>query len=491
MSFRELLKKSEKCSLSEDRCTAYELERSDMPGLLCRFLQRQAVPAASLDPIRQPAMNVDRWVCFKEIFSEQTKQTRKGLVRLVKALHAVIETAEALPVWRHKKERGLKALTEPIPLKLRPLKNNDFVAPILPETMQPQALVMVEPLVQLSELTQYLLRVTPVTDARYLAECFALVGGTIRETSSGELMSILAFEVLHADLPLPIHTVRRAKSGETQRVLLSAVDHQLVSKSSTTLPLTNLHVGLCRLQATAGLKAYGPLLDELTATLHGHVVSQSADEGQQKDERVQKVWQEILSLASTNMAEALLVVASEHARICGLSSPSGDGEGGEGGGDGVEPSMRVHTVMIIVSDEVPFELFWPMVRDDILAAVREFYPRGVPSQLEEQVQGGVAQSGMGPVAQKLSLEEAETLAARVGHVVQTAVVVDQAALQEAQRAAAKGNPNAEAIVVGRRVQFSPKGGKEWLPAVVVGRISGGPSGPRAGANDKFDLIDDH
>ena len=43
-------------------------------------------------------------------------------MRLVKALHAVIETGEALPVWRHKKERGLRALTEPIALKLRLVK---------------------------------------------------------------------------------------------------------------------------------------------------------------------------------------------------------------------------------------------------------------------------------------------------------------------------------------------------------------------------------
>ena len=33
------------------------------------------------------------------------------------------------------------------------------------------------------------------------------------------------------------------------------------------------------------------------------------------------------------------------------------------------------------------------------------------------MQTGVMQNGMGPIAQKLTLEEAETLAARVGHVV--------------------------------------------------------------------------
>jgi len=491
MNFRELLKKAEKCALNEERCTAYELERSAIPGLLRHFLKHHATPS-SLDPMRQPTMNHDRWTYFKEIFSEQTKQTRKGLVRLVKALHAVIDTGEALPVWRHKKERGLKALTEPVPLRLRLLKTGSAMNPFIPEGMRPQAAVMVEPLAQLSELTKYLIRVTPIVDPQYLTECFQLVGGTVRETGSGDLLTILAFEVLHADLPLPIHTVRRENTGETLRVLLSITEHQLVSKPNTSTPFVALHVALGRLHAVGGSQAYGSLLDDLVASLQGQPLP-SGEEGQSRPESVQQVWQETLSLSSQNAAQAVAVITSERARISELSAGNSNGEGGEGGAsDGVDPTMRVHTVMIAVSDEVPFELFWPMVRDDILAAVRELHPRGVTSSLEENVQAGVAQNGMGPIAQKLSLEEAETLAARVGHVVQTAVVVDQAAVQEAQRAAAKGNQNTEAIAVGRRIQFSPKSGKEWTPAIVVGCTSGGTStaGSRSGANDKFDIIDD-
>ena len=69
----------------------------------------------------------------------------------------------------------------------------------------------------------------------------------------------------------------------------------------------------------------------------------------------------------------------ERARVAGIMFPSGDGQtdGTGGAEDGVDPSMRVHTVMIAVSDEVPFDLFWPMVRDDILSAVRELHPRGL------------------------------------------------------------------------------------------------------------------
>merc|ERR1719183_2339877 len=91
--------------------------------------------------------------------------------------------------------------------------------------------------------------------------------------------------------------------------------------------------------------------------------------------------------------------------------------------------MRVHTVSIAASDDIPFDLFWPMVREDILGAVCEICP---PSrrQSEEQVQAGIAVNNMGPIAARLTLEEAEMLAARVGHIVQTAVTVDADAVKD-------------------------------------------------------------
>lgn len=122
LSTRELLKKTEKGAITEERVAAYELERSNMPGLLLRFLKhRAAVPAEgdAADAVRHPGMNAERWAAFRDAFGDSTKHARKGLGRLMKALHAVIETGEALPVWRHKKERGLRALTEPLALRPR------------------------------------------------------------------------------------------------------------------------------------------------------------------------------------------------------------------------------------------------------------------------------------------------------------------------------------------------------------------------------------
>ena len=47
---------------------------------------------------------------------------------------------------------------------------------------------------------------------------------------------------------------------------------------------------------------------------------------------------------------------------------------------------------------------------------------------------------MGPLATRLTLEEAEMLAARVGHVVRTAVSVDQNAVQEIKKDKDKKDP---------------------------------------------------
>ena len=114
----------------------------------------------------------------------------------------------------------------------------------------------------------------------------------------------------------------------------------------------------------------------------------------------------------------------------------------------------------------------------IVLAVRELFPRSASWQMEEAVQAGMAQSGMGPIAKKLTLEEAETLAARVGDVVQTSVTVDPQAVQDLQRYRAK-SAQSESFPVAGRVQFSRNGGDNWVPGIVVGH--GPPSASRTGS----------
>lgn len=58
---------------------------------------------------------------------------------------------------------------------------------------------------------------------------------------------------------------------------------------------------------------------------------------------------------------------------------------------------------------MPFDLLWPMVREDITTAVREIcgpaHRAGGASVPEVEVSKGVADSGVGPIARLLTKDE--------------------------------------------------------------------------------------
>lgn len=488
-AFRELLKMTEKGGLSEERITAYEMEQSNLPGELLDYLQHVGDTGNSntSNQLNCPRVDVKRWNNFREAFSERTKQSRKGMGRLMKALHAVVETGEVFPVWRHKKERGLRVLSEPIALKLRNVceKGGDLEQPaaFLPEAVRNQISVSVEPLVQVGLLSRYLLRVTPVADVRYLTFCRRIVGAQVRKRNSEERATIVKFEVLSASIPLPVHSIEYEGSGKTQTVLLALCDFVLVTPPGPGGADLDFLVALDRLCVVGGFEAFPGLLNELQRRLQGEPVGNSMEMAS----ATETVLQEVVKLADgMDVENAKAIVVEELGRVNPLGGASSVEAEGTSNESGVDPSLRAHTVMIAVSDEIPFELFWPMVRDDIIGAVRELFPRASSTaQMEEAVQAGVTQNGMGPIAQKLTLDEAETLAARVGHVVQTAVSVDAQVAQELQRDKSK-NVSADPIPLAARVQFSARTGDAgWQPGVVVGSPAAGGSG-----GEKFDVIDD-
>lgn len=485
LAFRELLKKAEKGQLNDERCAAFELEQAGAPALLLKFLKGSTVPEESrLQGLsRQPTLNQQRWAVFQEVFSEQSKQSRKGLGRLTKSLHAVIETGEAFPVWRHKKERGLRSLTEPLPLKVRCLpcvsgESQTRILPFQPQALRSQISLAVEPLTSVVELTRFLCKLTPVVNHQYLVFCHSLVGNSLllkRSPGVKEECVVLSFETLCSDLPLPVHTLQPQGGGEVQRVILGVRDFELTELSPhPEESLLTLHASLSVLHAAAGTEAYQALLRSLCSLVSGE---QPAEADDLRTPATQFAFDQVLAAANAaGLDESLAVLFTESARIS--LGPGGGFDVSESGGEPVvDPTMRVHTVMIAVSDEIPFELFWPMVRDDIVGAIRELCPSSAACS-EDSIQTGVSTNGMGPIAQKLTLEEAETLAARVGHVVQTAVTVDQEAAKEATQEREKA-ASAQSIAVGGRVQFSPKSGSTWATGVVVGSF-----------NDRFDLVDD-
>ncbi|CAK0826215.1 unnamed protein product, partial [Prorocentrum cordatum] len=103
------------------------------------------------------------------------------------------------------------------------------------------------------------------------------------EQASGELATVMSFEVLHSSLPLPIHTVRREPSGDVHRVLLGVADYRLASPLPAGTALLDFMVALRRLHVVAGTEAYHGMLADLDRRLGGQ--SQPAEEAAQAQEQ--------------------------------------------------------------------------------------------------------------------------------------------------------------------------------------------------------------
>lgn len=446
-------------------CTAYTLEKLDFAGHMLAFLKQKMPQDGSI-------VDSDNWTSLTDVLSAA------GMKQLIRTLHAVIEIGECFPIWHQKRERGLRALTDPVNLKLKQVNQRPR-----PEKgkVPSQFSVPVEPICPLSELRRYLLRVTPIMTEGYLSYCYGIVGATILLSSNGdpERAVVTGFELLVGELPLPIHTLQRP-GKDHQRVLLAMHEHRALGLQPPEKPWQHdFQVALGRLLVAAGCSSYPNLLKSMRAT--GEV--QDMEDGAMSPEAVELHAAALEAMKRCEANEACEVLDVELARIV-----AADGEKPQGtpaSDNTVHPHMRAHTVSLVASDEIPFDLFWPMVRDDILGAVREACPRAHHSS-ESAIQAGVQQDGMGPLATRLTLEEAEMLAARVGHVVRTAVSVDQNAVQEIKKE--KDKKEGEDVAVGARVQFQPRHSDTWMPGVVVGHglHSAGKSQGRP-----CDIIDDH
>ncbi|CAJ1376741.1 unnamed protein product [Effrenium voratum] len=453
-------------------CTAYAFEKLDLAGHLLSFLRCG-------EPEDRRSINVNSWECLTKALSS----VPGGMKQLIRTLHAIIEIGEKFPVWHQKRERGLRALTDPVNLKVRHVHSSPK-----------QFSVPVEPIAPISELRRYLLRVTPVVAEGFLSYCHSIVGANILERTNSsadwEKATVTAFEVLIGEIPLPIHTIQRP-GKDAQKVLLAMREHQLLTAPNTA---NELCVHLARLQVAAGSTMYHAVVKAMRSSIQDFL-SSDMEESLTLSPEVETL-RDAAMVAAKSLPDACEILDAELARVAAAADAPKSGNA-TASDNTVHPHMRAHTVSLVASDEIPFDVFWPMVRDDILGAVREVCPRGHHSS-ESAIQAGVQQNGMGPLATRLTLEEAEMLAARVGHVVQSAVSVDQAAAQEIK--ADRDKKEGDHVAVGARVQFQPRG-DNWVPGVVVGHglvppgavpsaPSGGTRGQASTPGRPCDVIDD-
>lgn len=479
------------------KCTAFEMESVNFAGRLLRLLQGSG------------KLQQDRWAIFEEVFQlREPKAPKAAMRRLLEVLQAMVCTAECFPIWRYKRDRGLKALTEPVQLRLEHWQRASKEPSQKGRLGRDVVSVMVEPLVSLSEILRYLLRVTPVVTEEYLTFCHTLVGCSLRDTASGEVVKVLSFELLLTDCPVPIHTVQCA-AGETQRLLLALRDYEY-AVSESRCPAAEFKASLSALHAIGGSHQYAKLLDELDEHLRTGNVEPSEES---PDREVRRRSRDIRrgrrlctsdsedDAGTTSSSSSGAEVRRRGTKRCAEAAAKHDSIAGEAfkravqaaracdqatevlhterrrvaaamlalnagdmpGMSSVDPVSRVHSVTLAVPEEIPLDVFWPMVQEDIMGAVQEFYPRGVPPQVQEVLQTGTPKDGAIPVAQRLTLEEAEMLAARLAHLSQTAVAVDLSAVQELKRLPRRQSGDSEDSRDVRWAQFTPRQGRQAAP----------------------------
>ena len=268
-----------------------------------------------------------------------------GMKQLIRTLHAVIEIGECFPIWHQKRERGLRALTDPVNLKLKQV-NNGSQGSQEKGKVPSQFSVPVEPICPLSELRRYLLRVTPVMTSGYLSYCYGIVGATILLSSNGgngdpERAVVTGFELLIGELPLPIHTLQRP--GKDQRVLLAMHEHRALGLAPPEKPRQHeFQVALGRLLVAAGCAFYPKLLKSMRAMMGGCDGPQDMEESSMSSEATEFHAAAIEAMNRCEGNEACEVLDIELARI--LAADGEKVQGSQASDNTVHPHMRAHTV---------------------------------------------------------------------------------------------------------------------------------------------------
>ncbi|CAK0828766.1 unnamed protein product, partial [Prorocentrum cordatum] len=141
----------------------------------------------------------ERWTCFLDAFvgppPAPAQRPSGAAASLVAMLRAVVDTGEGFAVWHHRRDRGLKALVDPVQARLRPVETLGRPTPFAPAALGPQLALTVEPLASVSDLCRHLLRVTPAVEESYLEHCHSIVGSTIHDLRSGEHHEVVDFTV--------------------------------------------------------------------------------------------------------------------------------------------------------------------------------------------------------------------------------------------------------------------------------------------------------
>ena len=425
----------------------------------------------------------DRWQRFHEVFVGDDREL------LLSSLHTLVAMTENLQVYRHKRERGLRVLTDPLQVKLAFHQSSDVFRPEMSQEHK------IEPLVTMEQLKRTILTTTPIPDKNFLEACFGLIGSEVTLDDNKDA-KVTDFKIL-TDLNLPIHILRYTAGEATEKTILSLRKVQMKSAASGTAPFLSHRVTLAQFKIAVAPVVFSTVCSDLVKVLeHGKA---NPDKKYDDDLLTQKDMpafaKSLLTLCGVDIAKKTVITPTDGLidvikhTIPGNADESATGEKSD---KKVNPAHeRIHTVEIVIDPDLPFEaVVWPTIRDDIVQEVRNLpavarrcWPGGMP-QMEQAVRSSVPTQGHGPIARALTKAEADGLAARVSAVTQTRVVIDRTAIEEIGSGMQEPTGGTEKLILGAVVnaQVVPKDADfDWAPCTLVSKIlPKGSSGKGAG-----------
>ena len=364
-----------------------------------------------------------------------------------------------------------------------------------------------EPIASLSQFQRALMSSQPVVNLEFIRYSFELIGCVIDlsvprgeifapasgggspatrrppilPASSGHAL-VTGFEI-HSDLQLGLHAVKfvpvavdTSPKSSTKRLLLANRDFVVLRRENPIVPHLDLRAKLTfeRLRdpaAASELKDMRHLLDvanELVVIENPHSALHSILPllGLTHSPRGWLVppaglSTDVLIVLDACFRQASTLLASPQSSFIAPPADLDD---------------RVFSVTIQVdTSEIPFELLWPMIRDEVLDSVRPYMARSWPGaslvRLEQIISAGI-RGGSAAVARALSREDAEAISRRLGGVIQSAVVEDRAAAAAAAQERAQSEPGSPGMVVkkspGQRVKWTlPALEERWLFGTVI------------------------
>ena len=271
-----------------------------------------------------------------------------------------------------------------------------------------------EPLASLESISRLVLLTQPVAELNYLRYCYELVGCFISldTAAADEEFLVTGFEI-YSDLRLGVHSLISFSSTSpvTRRIVLSAAKREqflVIRRERPVLPQIDLRARLTleRILNPNILHEYRKMREDSSNLPHSISSIVGYDDSVFSDDTLPSVLEACLG------GEGPASVAVESNRVDNFNE-------------------NIYSVRIAMDTaEIPFELIWPMIREEVFEAIRPFMSRSWPGytllgRLEQTISSSVNAGGFATIARSLSRAEADGVAARVSGVIQVHVLEDR------------------------------------------------------------------